>query len=111
MRRADHFRNAGVLGQDVEDVGVFGKIAEYVRMKSRDDLFSSFVRCAGFEDGLVHLALFDDFHAVGGNQIAHISAEWVNARFGLPGINVDKKLVLRRRASNPAMYLGSLWIR
>src|SRR5579859_2621175 len=52
-------------------------------------------RWTGLEDGFMELARFDDFRAIGGNQITDIAAERIDARFGLRGIDVDEELVLR----------------
>src|SRR5215813_8473597 len=70
---AYRFRKRRILLENVEDVGVFRRVAEHVRVKSGDD-FPAFRR-GSFDDGFVQLALFQNLLAVGGNQIANIPAE------------------------------------
>ncbi len=54
-----------------------------------------FVGSRVFDDGFVELVLFENFSAVGAEEIADIAAEWIDASFGLHWIDVDEELVER----------------
>jgi len=77
----------------VKYVGVFRQIAQDVGMKAGCKLLS-LVGGRRFQDGLVHLTLFENFRSVSNQQIANIAAKRVDARLGLRRVEVNVELVL-----------------
>ena len=79
----DHFGRGGLTSENVEDVGVFRGFRQDVIVHAGCELFALVLLLGRvFNHGFVQLTFGLDLQAVGGETVAGVGTEWLDADLG-----------------------------